>query len=251
MLLTVITPTADILGEPQSPNIISNADSQLLYGETFEFLESRGAYVKGRSTLDGYEGFVERDQLIKEALHSNSLVTAPSTHLYPEPSFKSRPLMALSIMSRFHATAEEKDGFVKTVDGWIFKEHIQHQSKLNLGMDLADAALLYYNTPYLFAGRSKFGIDCSGLIQMAMIACGFDCPPRDSKDQKGSIGEEVSKEQIQRNDLVYFKGHVGIMMDEKHILNATARFMSTLIEPLNVLEDAYGDILSIRRLPCA
>ncbi|NCO03061.1 MAG: C40 family peptidase [Alphaproteobacteria bacterium] len=248
MILSVITPTADILGNPQEPNIISNNDSQLLYGETFEVLETHGAYVRGKSTLDGYEGYVERVQLVKEAFPCNAVITAPLTHLFEQPDFKSRPLMPLSFFSRIYASAQREGGFTRTSNGWVFTDHMQEIKALNLSKDLADIALQYYGTPYLFAGRSYLGIDCSGLVQMAVMGLGHPCPPRDTKDQFDTIGIPAARDDLKRNDIVYFNGHVGIMVDETNILNATARFMSVVIEPLSNLETAYKGITSIRRI---
>lgn len=247
MILTVITPLADILGNPQEPDIISNCDSQLLYGETFEVLASHGAYVLGKGTLDGYEGYVERAQLVKNTLKANAVVIAPSTHLYEMPDFKSRPLMPLSFFSRVYVTGESENGFTQTSGGWIYTEHVQELKALNLNKDLADIALQFYGTPYLFAGRSKFGIDCSGLVQLSIMGLGFNCPARDTKDQQNTIGQSVTRDDIKRNDIVYFKGHVGIMIDDTNILNATARYMNTVIEPLEDLEKAYKGITDIRR----
>ncbi|MEM9469426.1 MAG: NlpC/P60 family protein [Pseudomonadota bacterium] len=248
MILTTITPFADILSEPQEPEKISNKDSQLLYGEQFEVEESHGAYVFGKSLTDGYQGYVERDQLAKETPSPNASVSIPLTHLYPEPSFKARPLMPLSFLSQLNCLDEEQNGFTQTSEGWVFSNHFQNHERFNLGMDLADTALFFYNTPYLYGGRTSLGIDCSGLVQMALLGLSHRNVMRDSADQMKTIGEETSADTLQRNDIVFFDGHVGIMMDESNILNATARHMITLIESLNELTAAYGDIKTARRV---
>lgn len=253
MLLTTITPTADILGNPQDPDIISNNDSQLLYGEQFMVEESRGAYVYGHSVLDGYKGSVERVNLIKDTNPENAIIKVRKTHLYMQPNFKSRPVSNISFLSRVTTTAEQENGFTKLEDGyWIFTDHITalKSGKIpkDLFGDLAQIATLFLNTPYLYAGRSCFGIDCSGLVQLCVMAAGHPCPPRDARDQESVLGTAVKQGDIQRNDIVYFKGHVGIMMDDKYILNATARHMSTVIEELKALEQDYSGITHIRRL---
>ena len=250
MKLTVISSTADILGEPARPSIISQKDSQLLYGEQFQVEKARGAYVYGHSVLDGYQGYVERAQLIKDALSSTHFVKVRASHLYPEPSFKSRPLTRLSFMSRVTLTTNSENGFTQLSDqSWIFSNHIAPMKDFTKSGDLAQTAEIYLGTPYLFGGRSAFGIDCAGLVQVVVYACGHACPLRDSCDQEGSFGTPIKRDDVQRNDIVYFKGHVGIMMDDKNILNATARHMTTLIEPLSDLEAAYdGGITHIARL---
>lgn len=247
--LTTISTTADILEKPAELNVISDNDSQLLYGEQFFVEESHGAYVYGHGVLDGYKGYVERDQLVKDLSASNTIVKVRSTHIYPEPHFKSRPNTPLSFLSRLTALEETSGEFTKLEDGdWIFTDHIAPMKDFKMPDDMAQTATIYLGTPYLYGGRSIFGIDCSGLIQKLLIAHGFKVPPRDSDDQVASFGTEVEKGDIQRNDIVYFKGHAGIMMDEDYILNATARHMTTAIEKLEDLEKIYGGIDHIARL---
>lgn len=246
MLLTVITSTADILGNPTEPSMISQKDSQLLYGEQFFVEESRGPYVYGYGVNDGYKGSVERAQLIKNAPPSNAYVTTKSTHLYPEPSFKSRPLHAISFLSRLAITDKTEGGFTQLSDGhWVYTDHI---NALSPDKDLVDIAEIYLGTPYLFGGRSAWGIDCAGLVQNALLAKGYEDIPRDTCDQEDAFGKPVKKSDLKRNDIVYFKGHVGIMIDDKNVLNATARHMTTLIEKLEILEDSYDGITHIARV---
>ncbi len=246
MLLTVMTPTADILGDPQEPDKISNHDSQLLFGEQFQVEQSHGPYVYGYSLHDGYKGYVERDQLVKNAPAPNATVTVKATHLYKEPNFKSRPILCLSFLSRLTTTGKAADHFSELVEGqWVYTNHINN---LNPAHDLADVAMLYHGTPYRFGGRSVFGIDCSGLVQNCLMALGHDNIPRDSKDQEDNFGKPVSKDDLQRNDIVFFKGHVGIMVNKTQIINATARHMNTVIEELDDLEKIYNGITHIARI---
>lgn len=249
MPLTVITKTADILGEPQTPDMISNNDSQLLYGEKFEVEKEHGAYVYGRSVIDGYVGFVERDQLAKNVQNASHVVSVRASHLYREPTFKSRPITKISFLSHLAIKNERQNGFTQTQEGvWIFADHIAPINNLKITEDLAQTATIFLGAPYLYAGRSTFGIDCSGLVQQSMMAQGHPCPPRDSSDQQDKLGNVNADTQLQRNDIVYFKGHVGIMMDDSYIINATARHMSTVIEHINDLKSAYGEILKVARL---
>lgn len=249
MLLTTISSIADILGDPKEPSKISDRDSQLLYGEQFQVEQEHGTYVYGHSIHDGYKGYVERALLVKNTPPSNALISVRATHLYPDPDFKSRPTMILSFLSRLTTTGKEENGFSALDDGhWVFTDHISNKDNFKMPDDLAQTATLYLNTPYIYGGRSSLGIDCAGLVQQVMVACGHPCPLRDSKDQEASFGKKIEKEAIQRNDIVYFKGHVGIMMDEKYILNATARHMTTVIEELEILEKAYGGITHIARI---
>ncbi|MEM8833787.1 MAG: NlpC/P60 family protein [Pseudomonadota bacterium] len=249
MLLTCISPTSDIIGDPQDADRISNNDSQLLYGETFQVEEEHGAYVYGYSVIDGYKGYVDREDLVKNAKASNAVITTRCAHLYPEPDFKSRPDTSVSFLSRVALNGEKKNNFYQTESNeWVYKDAVSKTDQYKPDEDLADIALKFLDTPYRYGGRSIFGIDCSGLLQIALMAKGHTDVPRDSKKQQGAFGKEVTKNDLQRNDIVFFKGHVGIMMDEKNILNATARHMTTLIEPLANLEKAYKEITHIARV---
>ena len=249
MLLTAIAPIAEILGDPQEPSLISDNDSQLLYGEQFQVEQSHGTYVYGYSVLDNYKGYVERALLVKDTPPPNALVKARSTHLYPDPDFKSRPNMTLSFLSRLTTLDKQDNGFTALDDGnWIFTDHIAPEEGFSMPEDIANTATYFLGTPYVYGGRSSFGIDCSGLVQNCLIAHGNPCPPRDSKDQQGAFGEDGNKEKLERNDIVYFQGHVGVMMDDRYIVNATSRHMSTVIEDIENLKKTYGDILHVARL---
>jgi len=249
MLLTCISPTTDIIGYPQNAHRISEDDSQLLYGETFQVEEEHGAYVYGHSILDNYKGYIDREDLIKDATPANALITTRFAHLYPEPDMKSRPKKSISFMSRVSLNDKSENDFVQTQSGeWLYKDVVCKIDQYKPNDDLADLALKFLDTPYRYGGRSMLGIDCSGLVQIAMIARGLDCPPRDSRKQEGAFGKKVAKDNLQRNDIVFFEGHVGIMIDSENILNATARHMTALIEPLTDLEKAYKDITHIARL---
>lgn len=246
MILTVITQTADILGNPQEPARISNKDSQLLYGEQFHVEESHGIYVYGHSIHDNYKGYIERDQLVQNAPPTNAHVSVKATHLYTEPNFKSRPIECLSFMSRLAIKNNQIGNFTELEEaGWIYTDHISKESNDH---DLADLASLYLGTPYRFGGRSVFGIDCSGLIQNILLANGHTDIARDSKDQEDSFGKPVKKVDLQRNDIVFFKGHVGIMLDNEKILNSTERHMCTIVENINDLEKIYDGITHIARI---
>ena len=249
MLLTVISQTADILGVPQEPQQISDNDSQLLYGEQFQVEESHGAYVYGYSVHDNYKVYVEREQLVKNAPKSNSIITNKFTHLYPEPDFKSRPDLCLSFMSQLTAMEETKDGFTQLDTGsWVYTEHISPLKDFKMPEDIAQTATLFLGSPYLYGGRSVFGLDCSALVQLVVASHGYNCPARDTKDQIDSFKTSGDKEKLERNDIVYFKGHVGIMMDDRYIINATSRHMCTVIEDVRDLEKIYGGITHVAKL---
>ena len=117
--------------------------------------------------------------------------------------------------------------------------------------DFVGVAELFLNAPYLWGGKSIHGIDCSGLVQTALQACGIKAP-RDTGMQEKELGTTITQENLQRGDLIFWKGHVGIMRDEKNLLHASGHQMLVVSEPLAIVDErtkAKGkEISSIRRL---
>lgn len=226
------------------PNESAEASNELLYGEAISILEETDDWIKVQAQHDGYEGFIPSNT-IKTHQDKTHKVSVPVTHLYDAPDFKSPHKQPLYFLSPVHASDEKQNGFVKLANGrWVFGEHLCALSKTT--DNFVETALKFLDTPYLWGGRSCAGIDCSGLVQISLMAAGVKAL-RDTKDQITSIGTEHSSAP-ERGDLVFFKGHVGIMIDGEQLLNATSRHMKTVIEPLAAVEDSYDGILSIKRL---
>jgi cell wall-associated NlpC family hydrolase len=242
----IITPTAVLAGDSSGSSKISDNNSQMLFGEIFDAEWREDEWVYGTSSLDGYKGYVHSENLKAASKKITHVTTRLFTAVYPRSDFKAHPLLTIPFMSRVHVEpGPTKDGFVKTPDGWIFKDHLKKISELNTNRDPVIPALKFLGCPYLYGGRSPLGVDCSGLVQIALSYCAIPCP-RDTKDQV-EIGTRVLPDNLTRGDLVFFKGHVGIMVDREHILNATARTMDVRIEKLNDLAVIYKGVTAIRR----
>lgn len=206
----------------------AEAVSQLLFGETFHVLDVTGNWAWGFCDHDGYVGYVERAALVEGALAATHRITARSAPVFSAPGIKSPVSGSLSAGAR---VAGEIDGdFLITAAGAIHRRHV-----LPLGEDKPDwvaAAQRQIGQPYVWGGRGAGGIDCSGLVQLALGQAGIRVP-RDTDLQRESIGEAIAEgAALQRGDVVFFPGHVGIMMDGENMLHANAYWMSTVIEPL-------------------
>ncbi len=230
--------------EPDESAEVSN---EMLYGEIVNVLGgNEGDWIKVRADHDGYEGYIPFT--IMGSVHgSPHHVCVPTTHIYSNPDFKSATQSPLYMGSRLATKEDTKDGFRELQhSGWVFEQHLRSADSTQ--KDYVETALLFENAPYLWGGRSCAGIDCSGLVQISLMEAGHPCP-RDTKDQAQEIGQHIEPDQKrQRGDLVFFEGHVGIMIDEKNILNATSRHMRVIAEKLEDVIEAYEGIQTVRRL---
>lgn len=232
----VMTATADPEAE---------ATTELLFGEQIKVIEEDDEWVKGACLTDQYEGYIPLGALDDEITEATHKVCALRTFAFSEPDFKSPPLRILSFMSPLSTVLEDNGFCLLEQGGWVFEKHLCEAS--DTSGDFVDAALKFLETPYLWGGRTSLGLDCSALVQLALMRVGTFVP-RDTKDQIKAIGTSVARDDLSRGDLVFFNGHVGIMIDDKNLLNATARHMKTVIEPLSDVEKAYNGIKDIRHL---
>lgn len=244
----ICVPFADLRGDPESGAVITKEDSQLLFGEHFRAEKKSKEFYFGTSLIDGYNGWVHQSNLTAPKEKPTHAVTNLMAHIYPKPDFKTRPTAPLPFMSRlFVQLGIAQNGFVKVPGhGWVFKNHLTKISELKDNRDPLVAALKFLGKPYLYGGRSALGVDCSGLVQLALSYCALPCP-RDTADQV-KIGKPVAHGDEKRGDIVFFAGHVGILIDRDHILNATARTMDVRIERLTALAEIYKGITAVRRL---
>ncbi len=160
--------------------------------------------------------------------------------------------MALFFGSQVQVTGE-RDGFQRIQTGhYIPSQHLMPiKARFSDPVGIAD---LFLGTPYLWGGCSRWGIDCSGLVQTSLLACGIDCP-RDSDQQFAALGEDVPEDApLQRGDLVFWRGHVGILSSDTMLLHANAHHMAVAYEPLEEAVERigareFGAVTAIRRLP--
>lgn len=225
-------------------------ERQLLFGDVFTVLEDQSGFAFGQSVKDGYCGYVVSDDL-GAMVRPTHIVSARSTHLYSASCIKSPYVMAISFGS--HLTVTEDTGkLVRTRDGhYVPRIHLREiDSPFD---DPISVAEVFLGAPYLWAGNSSFGLDCSGLVQAALQACGIACPG-DSDLQELALGEPLpDSAETKRGDLFFWKGHVAMAVDDTRIIHANGHTMSVAYEntrdAIKRIEAAGdGPVTSRRRL---
>lgn len=202
---------------------------QLLFGELFDVLEEQGGWAFGQARRDGYVGFVEIAALGEAEAEITHWVSALRTYAFSEPNIKSAPVGLYSMNSLIAVQACE-GRFVKGAGtGWLVEAHLSPIGFCET--DHAGVAERFLGAPYQWGGRESLGLDCSGLVQQALYACARGCP-RDS-DQQQDLGHAIDRKDLQRGDLIFWRGHVAILTDERTIVHANAHHMMTAREGLN------------------
>lgn len=224
-------------------------DRELVFGDRLDVIEERAGWSFGRADKDGYCGWVQSSDLGPDIVPSHA-VRLRHCHVYPRPDMKLPPVMRLPFGARVRVDARDS-GWAETPHGWIPGGHLRE-----LGAPMSDpvgVASLFLGTPYLWAGNTGDGIDCSGLVQVACLACGIACPG-DSDQQEAALGDPLPEDAgLGRGDLLFWPGHVAWVADPDTILHANAYAMAVTLEPLDaalqrIESQGDGPVRSRRRL---
>ncbi len=214
--------------------------SEIRYGEFLDVFElpegnkSGFAWVQNRS--DHYVGYIADVEVLNENIVDlSSRISVLRTFVYPEPDMKSPPIDELTIGSYVQLGPDEKGYRRLSSGGYVFAKHAVAAGEI-IDNDYVFTAGRMLNVPYLWGGRTPKGIDCSGLVQLALEIAGFECP-RDSDQQREAFGKPLPHHwrdmPWRRGDIVFFEpNHVGIMTGPEQIIHANGHHMQVTAEPL-------------------
>jgi cell wall-associated NlpC family hydrolase len=229
-------------------------ETEALFGEMVTVYDERDGWAWVQLERDRYVGYVPSDALSEDIEQPTHRVRSLGTFVYPVPDIKSPPLMHLSMNTEL-CVAEGDDRFLMLKGGgFVVTRHVVERSRR--ATDFVELAERFIGTPYLWGGRTRLGIDCSGLVQITLEAAGFSAP-RDTDMQQAEVGTEVTIPDVldgmQRGDLIYWKGHVGIMADSITLVHANAHHMQvaaeTLPEAIERIAKLGAEIAAVKRLP--
>jgi cell wall-associated NlpC family hydrolase len=248
-LCEVIEPQAPLRREPRPD---ASLETEALKGERVTIYDTNGeGWAWGQLAADGYVGWLPDNALAPPGAAPTHKVTALRTLVFPGPSIKLPPLEALPLGARL-AIARIEDRLAVTPSGaYVPATHLAPLGRNET--DFVVVAERFLGAPYLWGGKTALGLDCSGLVQVALTACGAACP-RDSDMQEEMLGTAVSADPstLKRGDLIFWKGHVAIVRDRDSLLHANAYHMATATEPITNavarIRGAGNEISSVRRI---
>lgn len=225
-----------------APSDSATAVSQILFGEGFAVIDASAGWAWGYCVQDRYVGYIAEAALGTIEPAPTHRVTASRAPIFSGADIKSPVAGSLSIGARVAGAAA--GDFVAIGGGFLHRRHVAGVDELADAVTVAERLI---GLPYLWGGRGAGGIDCSGLVQLALAMAGIDAP-RDS-DMQRVLGREIAADEpLQRGDLIFFPGHVGIMADEARLLHANAYWMGVVAEPLADVVARGAEIAARRRL---
>ncbi len=226
----------------------SEVVTQLLFGETFKKIKKSGSWIKIKSDLDNYKGFIKNKKFSINKKNTHKVFNLYAK-LYSKPSVKKQIKKRLSFGSKIKVTEKKRD-FYKFDNLWIKRNDLK---KLNYKTkDIFKYIKKFINTKYYWGGRHFSGIDCSGLVQIFFNFNNKFCP-RDTKDQINYFKKKIKLKNIRRNDLIFWKGHVAIAISKNKLIHAYGPLNKTIIMPINktidrIYKTANLKVVGIRRV---
>ncbi|WP_026597388.1 C40 family peptidase [Methylobacterium sp. 77] len=245
----LIVPSAPLR---RRPSLEAGIETEAVLGDSVTIYETGDGFAFVQLGSDGYVGYLPEESCASDAPAPTHRVTALRSFLYPAADMKRPPLGHVSLGAGLSCREREGDFLRLADESYVFADHCAPIPTVE--PDHAATAERLVGTPYLWGGRTSLGLDCSGLVQLCLSMAGIPCP-RDADQQEAALGTPLppSLDGLRRGDLVFWRGHVGMMLDETRLIHANGHHMAVAVEPLagaveRIAEKSYGAVTSLRRI---
>ena len=239
---SVCKPLVDLLSRPNGAR-----DRQLLWGDAVTVIDRQDGHVFVQAEKDGYCGWLV-EGAVSDRVVPTHWVAARSSHLYSGARVQAPDNHAMPFGARIKVLGLV-GSFAETAQGYVPKSHVRALG--DRPKDPVAVAEMFLGAPYLWGGNSAAGLDCSGLVQMAYLACGLPCPA--DSDQQRAIGTPLGHEDaLARGDLIFWKGHVAIVTGADYLIHANGHTMTVAYEGIldcisRIAAQDGGPVLERRR----
>ena len=222
--------------------------TQLLYGDSFKIIKKKGSWIKIKNDSDGYVGFAKKKNFSSNQKNTHKVCNLFAT-LYSKAGTKYKIKKKISFGSKVKII-EKKNNFYKFDSLWIKKKDLKKidYKRKNIFKNIKN----FIGTKYVWGGKHYTGIDCSGLVQVFFNFNNKYCP-RDTKDQIKYFKKKIELKNIKKNDLIFWKGHVAIVISKQKLIHAYGPFKKTIVMPINktidrIYKTANLKVTGIRRI---
>ena len=229
-------------------NIRSAVVTQLLYGDTFEKIKKIGKWIKIKNDIDNYKGYIKNKNFSPNQRNTHKVCSVAAA-IYSKPQRKSKTKKNLSFQSKIKVLGKKGD-FYKFDHMWIKKSDLKeiNTTRKNPFHNIKK----FINIKYKWGGKHYSGIDCSGLIQLCLNYNNQFCP-RDTKDQIKYFKKKIKLKNIRKNDLIFWKGHVAVVISKSTLIHAYGPSKKVIIMPIKktikkIYKTANLEIIGIRRI---
>ena len=242
-----LTNNFSVINVHKKPSNKSEVVTQMIFGDSFSVLRKTNQWIKIKIKEDGYKGFI-KNRKFSNFLKPSHKINILKAKIFRYPN-KREKINVISFGSKIKVI-NSKANFLKFSKGWISKNDVKPISFKE--KDLFRKVSIFKNIKYKWGGKSFEGIDCSALIQLILNFNNNFCP-RDAKDQVKYFKKNIRLNQIKKNDIIYWKGHVALAISKKKLIHAYGPEKKTLIMGIDqtierIKNTANLRVIGIKRL---
>ena len=242
-----LTNNYSLINLHKKPSTKSEIVTQIIFGQSFSIFKKSKRWLKIKIKEDGYKGYIQNKNFSKY-LNPTHKICVLKAKVY-KFSNKRKKISIIPFGSKIKVF-RKKINFLKFSKGWISKNDVKKITYVE--KNPFKKINIYKNIKYKWGGKSYKGIDCSALIQIFLNFNNKFCP-RDAKDQVKFFKKNIKLENIKKNDIIYWKGHVAVAISNKKLIHAYGPMKKTIVMNIyqtikKIEQTANLKVIGIKRL---